>query len=234
MGIFKGFSGKSRSIQVPTPFFSELLPLIDDLAELKLTVYCFWALQQREGKYRYVRRRDLLNDEIFIEGLCGAIQKQEQKENLLQQALDSAIARGTLLHINIPETNDDLYFMNTEKGRKAVEALERGDWVPGMQDQPVALILERPNIFILYEQNIGPLTPMISDILRDAENTYPAAWIEEAVKIAVEQNKRSWRYVEAILRRWTTEGKIEGKTQQASVNDHPYLQDDYFRRREDD
>jgi DnaD/phage-associated family protein len=67
----------------------------------------------------------------------------------------------------------------------------------------------RPNIFRLYENNIGPLTPMIAEILQDAENTYPPAWIEEAIRIAVENNKRNWRYVEAILRRWQEGGRDE-------------------------
>jgi len=59
----------------------------------------------------------------------------------------------------------------------------------------------------LYEQNIGALTPLIADELRDAEQTYPAKWIEEAIKIAVENNTRRWRYVSAILERWRLEGK---------------------------
>ncbi|MEP7287444.1 MAG: DnaD domain protein [Chloroflexota bacterium] len=227
---FKGFpAGKTSSVQVPTLFFSELLPQIDDLAELKLTVYCFWALQQREGKYRYIRLRDMLDDRLLLAGLGDGTISAEQA---LQAALDSAVARGTLLHVVVPQIEDHLYFMNTEKGRAAVEALEHGDWRPGPHSSPIALIAERPNIFVLYEQNIGPLTPMLGDILRDAENTYPADWVAEAMKIAVESNKRNWRYVEAILRRWTTEGKTSRSQTSDVSNQNPYLQDEYFRRHE--
>src|SRR5258708_6795266 len=160
---FEGFkAGKTLSVQVPTPFFSDLLPLIDDLAELKVTMYCFWALQQRETKYRYVRLRDLANDDIFMAGLdedaVGAA-------GALHRALDRAIARGTLLHVTVPtgRSEEHLYFMNTDKGRTAVAALQRGDWTPGPDDLPIALIAARPNIFTLYAQNIGPLTPIISE-----------------------------------------------------------------------
>jgi DNA replication protein len=231
---FKGFpAGKNGSIQVPNSFFSSLLPLIDDLAELKLTVYCFWALQQREGKYRYVRRRELLADETLLASLGD---DPNSAEKTLQSALDRATERGTLLHVVLPGSQDDdhLYFMNTDKGRKAIEALENGDWIPGAFDQPLGSILERPNIFALYEQNIGPLTPLLSDILRDAEKTYPDAWIGEAMKIAIENNKRSWKYIEAILKRWTLEGKPNDIAQTESVNGekNPYLQHEYFRRRE--
>jgi DNA replication protein len=82
-----------------------------------------------------------------------------------------------------------------------------------------ALLDERPNIFALYEENIGPLSPLISDQLRAAEQDYPAAWIEEAFRLAVERNKRSWRYIAAILQRWESEGKDRGVTQQPTQAD---------------
>jgi DNA replication protein len=60
---------------------------------------------------------------------------------------------------------------------------------------------------VLYEQNIGPLTPLLAEELMDAERTYPASWLEDAFREAVELNKRSWRYVQRILERWAAEGK---------------------------
>jgi DNA replication protein len=48
---------------------------------------------------------------------------------------------------------------------------------------------------------------MIADELREAERTYPAAWIVDAFREAVAGNKRSWKYVQAILERWRTEGR---------------------------
>ena len=64
---------------------------------------------------------------------------------------------------------------------------------------------------MLYEQNIGLLTPMVAEELKEAEKLYPAAWIEEAFREASSLNKRSWRYIERILERWSTEGKNSGK-----------------------
>jgi DnaD/phage-associated family protein len=52
----------------------------------------------------------------------------------------------------------------------------------------------------LYEQEIGAITPLIADAILDACDTYPIDWIPEAIEIAVSSNKRSWRYVEGILR----------------------------------
>jgi DNA replication protein len=230
MQRFDGFpAGKNGSVQVPNRFFSDLLPLIDDLAELKVTVYCFWALQQREGQYRYVRLRDVLRDETFMGGVDVDPGKAAQ---VVQQALERATARGTLLHVVVAQGDADehLYFMNTERGRKAVTALEKGHWIPG-DNEPVGAIIETPNIFALYEANIGPLTPLLSDILRDAEVTYPAAWIVDAMRIAVENNKRSWRYIEAILKRWAMDGRQDQPTIHDNAHEqNPYLRDEYFRR----
>jgi DnaD/phage-associated family protein len=67
------------------------------------------------------------------------------------------------------------------------------------------------NIFALYEQNIGIITPMIAEELKEADKLYPPQWIEEAFKEAVTLNKRSWRYIARILERWASEGKDSGK-----------------------
>jgi len=66
------------------------------------------------------------------------------------------------------------------------------------------------NIYAMYESNIGVLTPVIADTLDMAEKEYPADWLAEAIKLAVLNNKRNWRYCEAILRRWKTAGKDDG------------------------
>ncbi len=205
---FAGFPpGRLRTTPVPNLFFADLLPGIDHLGELKVTLYCFWRLSLKEGTFRYVRRADFLADETFLRGLGGG---RREAEPALDDALERATARGTLLHVSVQGAagEEDLYFMNTPKGRAAVEALTRGEWRPtGDPETPVDLLVERPNIFNLYEQNIGPLTPMIAEELRDAEETYPAIWIEEAIHLAVTNNARSWRYVLAILERWQSEGK---------------------------
>ncbi len=225
---FNGFPpGKTQTIKVPTLFFSELLGAIDDLVELKLTLYCFWALQQQEGPYRYVRLREILADSCFLQGIDDDADQAAAK---VRQAFDRATSRGTLLHVSVDgvEGQEDLYFMNTPQGRNAVRAIEAGQFEPGDRDTPVALVHERPNIFALYEQNIGPLTPLISDQLKDAEQEYPSAWIEEAIQIAVARNKRSWKYVEAILKRWQAEGKDSGQSQRPSqANRYRYLEGEF-------
>ncbi|MBN2304010.1 MAG: DnaD domain protein [Anaerolineae bacterium] len=214
MDTFNGFvPGKMQTITIPAQFFSDLLPIISDLVELKVTLYCFWALHQREGEFRYVIRREVLQDQLLLSGIDPDTTLAAEK---VTNALQQATIRGTLLHAQVEGANEpeDLYFMNTARGRNALKAIEAGHFQFGGQDCPVALVVERPNIYTLYEENIGPLTPMIGEQLRDAEQEFPAEWIKEAIQIAVERNTRNWRYVMGILKRWQSEGKDRGLIQQ--------------------
>lgn len=67
------------------------------------------------------------------------------------------------------------------------------------------------NVFATYENEIGILTPLISDKIQDAEKDYPEEWIIEAIGVAAKNNKRNWGYVEGILKRWKADGKNNGK-----------------------
>ncbi|HVU12877.1 MAG TPA: DnaD domain protein [Phototrophicaceae bacterium] len=205
---FTGFPpGKQPTFSIYAAFISELLPLIDDLAEMKVTLYFMWAIQQRDGRFRYLRRRDFLNDANFMAGLAGL---DFEPAATLDNALERACKRGTLLaaQITLAGEPEALYFINTQLGRDALEQIKDG-WQPSFGDEPVEIIPNRPNIYRLYEDNIGPLTPLIADTLKDAARDFPISWIEDAIRIAVQSNARSWRFIQAILDRWQREGKKE-------------------------
>lgn len=204
---FSGFPPKGRLTKIPGQFFTELLPQIDNLAELKVTLYAFWRLQQQEGQLAFLRKREALADAEFMSGL-GA--REDQQEAALNEGLERASARGTLLYVQVKHAGqmEDLYFINTPKGRAAVEGIEQGKWFPTIEDvAPSHVLVDRPNIFRIYEQNIGPLTPLIADMLTELENDYGLVWVEEAITIAVKRNVRNLPYVEAILKRWQQEGR---------------------------
>ncbi len=205
---FSGFPpGKVLLVPLPAPFFTRLLPEIDHLGELKVVLYAFWRLSQAEGRYRYLTRADFLADEPFMAGLES---EAARRESTLDDALARAVARGVFLQetITLGDETVALYFLNTPRGRAAADAVRAGHWRPSPDPAaPVHLYLERPNIFRLYEEHIGPITPLLAEQLEEAEATYPYEWIEEAFRLAVAHNARNWRYVEAILTRWQKEGR---------------------------
>jgi DNA replication protein len=245
MTAFTGFpSGKNPYVPVPEVFFTVLLPEIEDMAELKVTLHLFWLLAQRQGNPRCVSDRELLGDRVLLRGLKRQGDPRPAEERL-RQGLEQAVARGTLLRIHLKLLSEisgeeeviAWYFFNKARSRKVVNGLQGAEMVPARlleKGEPVAparlsggrvsrqatieqnghqgkarvkVQVERPNIFVLYEQNIGLLTPMIANQLEDAADRYPADWIESAFSEAVQRNKRNWKYINAILRRWETEGR---------------------------
>jgi len=226
-GKFEGFpAGELRFTSVPDLFFAELLPAIDNLSELKVTLHVIW-LRQREGK-QVVTRAELAADETLARGL-GAL--GNDPELALVEGLAQAVARGSLLHARIEgETGDqDVYLLNSEGGRQTLARIQSGEvgTVGAVAvDRPSAE--PRPNIFQLYEDNIGLLSPILADELRDAEESYPASWIEDAFRIAVAQNVRKWRYIQAILERWSTEGREDGTSRRDTETKRRWYTDEEF------
>ena len=220
MKSFAGFpEGKVRFTSIPDPFFRNLLPLIDEIGELKTTLFAFWLLDHMEGTFRYLRRRSFLENRDFMSSLAEDPQHAEAN---LDEALTRCLKRNTFIKATLElETGaEDFYFLNTPKGRAAVQAIEKGEWShTGDPAYPLEVITETPNIYNLYEENIGPLTPMIAETLQDAEATYPYQWIEEAVRLAVENNVRRWSYVEAILKRWQEGGRDEREDRRDTEKD---------------
>lgn len=222
---FSGFlTGKGRPTPVPAQFFTELLPQIDALDELKLTLYVLWNLGQQEGSLRFIRHTDLQADA----GLLSALDSQpEMALEKLEQALAATIKRGTLLpaKTKLGRALEDVYFLNSPHGRAAWRALQKGEQFTELKERaPVTLTPERPNIFRLYEENIGPLTPLMAETLADAENEYPLEWIEEAVRTAVHKNVRHWRFVEAVLRSWKEKGRHGTNRQNPEKDRRQYIE----------
>jgi len=211
MNTFSGFpSGRTGHTLLPDLFFSELLPLIDHLGELKVTLHIFWRLYHKKGTPRYVTLEELQADGMLLRSLQGLATSPVEA---LNDGLRRGVARGTLLQIRGAKGGRLFYFINSAQGRQALAQAQAGELSLGesvLQAEPVAPA-ERPNIFVLYEQNIGLLQPMIAEELQEAERTYPQEWIEEAFRIAVENNVRNWKYIRRILERWAAEGKDDGK-----------------------
>ena len=66
---FSGFPGKTKFTPIPNLFFSTVLPAIDDLAELKVTLHIFWAVYQKRGYPRFVTYRELAGNPALTGGL---------------------------------------------------------------------------------------------------------------------------------------------------------------------
>lgn len=228
---FGGFpSGKLPVVRIPELFFTELLPHIDNLPELKVTLYIFWLIEQRRDHPPYVTFEELTSDPLLLKALETS---ETTALEALRRGLERATNRGILLRARVQADGQEreFYFLNSERGRKALQMAQEGKLeLVETAGYSVTLEKARPSIFTLYEQNIGPLSPLIADELLEAEKSYPPEWIEEAFKIAVERNVRNWRYIRRILERWATEGKDDGRAKRGPEEDrYSILKGEYAR-----
>jgi DnaD/phage-associated family protein len=210
---FPGFPRQFRSVPVPSPVFGPLLEQIDDLAEFKCTLRVIWLLHQKKGFPRFVTLNELLADRTLVKALASG---SSARPDQVERALERAVGRGTFQSVIVARDDEPekLYALNTEADRNALSAIGGGAVSAGSlpRAEPWEAATSQPNIFALYEDNIGILSPMIADELREAEELYPSSWIEEAFREAVELNKRSWRYIARILESWEREGRSDGES----------------------
>ncbi len=203
MKPFKGFTDSETFTRLPDTFFHQLLDQIEDAAELKVTLYFLWRVEHLEGPFHALCETDFDPKALGLPA------------DGIRSGLEKAVQRGSILRSQ--HEADVFYFLNSPRGRAAAEAFAQGKWREAARITSVPL--ERPNIFRLYEENIGPLTPLIADALKDAEETYSAEWVADTIDLAVKNNKRSWKYCEAILKRWKEEGRGEKQDRRDAEKD---------------
>jgi DNA replication protein len=210
---FNGFLVQTEpAVGIPRAFFTDVLPQISELAELQTTLAIFRLAAEAGGIEAPVAETAISADASLRTALRVTGSPREPDERIAT-GLDLATGRGTLLRFVAVrgERRDVWYYVNTPVNQALVKAMARGAVAPPRaiwrEGQPPAVIPERPNVFRLYEQNVGPLTPLIADHLERALETWPEDWIEDAVAEAVAYNRRSWRYIQRILDGWQSEGR---------------------------
>jgi len=179
---------KTDFIPLPDSLFTQAVPKIQDLAELKIVLYAAYLILQKQERPYFVTWEELRSHELMA----------TMGEKALRQALNSAVEHGALSHstLDINGVLKDVYSLTVDSRQ-----------------------LSTVNIFALYEQNIGIITPMIAEELKEAGKFYPPHWIEEAFREAVTLNKRSWKYIARILERWASEGKDSGEYRRDAKKD---------------
>jgi DnaD/phage-associated family protein len=222
---FEGFVAGGAAVTLPAQFVTEVLPTIEDDAELRVTLYACYAIGRVRGALRAVRASSLAGESPLLR----ALERDARGVRAAFEAgLEAAVTRGTLLACALDD-GDTLVLVNNEAGRRALPRIESGALaVPGTAAPMRAANLERPaRPAQVYEQEIGVLSPSVADALARASERWPEEWIVEALRLAATRNARSWRYAEAVLERWETEGKDDGATRGAAqgptARDHgPY------------
>ena len=199
--------GQTRPVDVvplPAALFGPLLERVTDVQTLRCALRAIFVLHRKQGRPSVVTARELADDPVL--GLRG-------DEAAAERELASLAAHGLLLQASMDD-GGAAYCLDTPANRRTLSATgARTDGGRSERDAVAPLdasVEERPNVFRIYEENIGVITPMAAELLKDMEAEYPPEWIAEAFGQAVLANARNLRYIEAVLRRWRDDGRGDG------------------------
>lgn len=204
----------TQSVAIPLAFLRDVVPTITNEDELQVSLTVFRLLAESGSEETPIAESSIMNDAPLRTALrtSGAVSTLDAR---IFDALELAVGRNTFLRFVATNGSSETawYLANTPVTRAMVQAMQEGRIQPprAIWDGKAApqIATDPPNVFRLYEQNIGPLTPIIADQLTTAASEYPATWIEDAIGEAVSYNKRNWRYILRILENWRQSGRPE-------------------------
>lgn len=203
--------------QTPNDLFDDLLKVIDDLSELKVTLA---AIRQTFG---YHREKAEMSQSWFelVTGLS---------RNSVKRGIDLAVKRGTIAKL-ADETNRTgaIYGVVVEGQQLTPQRVSqyppRGSANDPIKERkkdkdtsPAAIenSPDNPNPFKTWESIGLQLSPYICERLKEFETDYTASWLNEAIRRAARVNKRNLAYVEGILKRWLAAGGMDGPPEKES------------------
>jgi DnaD/phage-associated family protein len=204
------------AIPIPRAFLTDVLPQVANLAEIHVYLAVFRLAHEAGGLDQPLNEMSITRDRTLRQALRVEGSPREPDERI-GTGLDLAVGRGTLCRFAAEDRGRRAtwYYVNTPANQATIAAMSRGAIAPPEAvwsgDRAPSVTPERPNVFRLYEQNIGVLSPLIADRLIDALETYPRDWIEDAISEAVSYNRRSWRYIQRILEGWAVTGRGPGE-----------------------
>jgi DnaD/phage-associated family protein len=199
--------------QTPNDLFDELLPEMG-LAELKVMLcivrYTFgYHREEAELSLRAIARFTGLTVKSVMEGATqgeahGLIERyQDGQKTTKWRAIVTVIPSITP---RSSRYNRTVLPSNTQSGLKKEIKVKQTE-EDGVRQAKQANQDISARLFKSYESEIGIITPFIADAIEDALiSAIPAKWIEDSFREAAAQNKRSWKYCEAILKRWKAQG----------------------------
>lgn len=210
---FGGFAGIGRATAIPNAFFAGALPAMRAPGDLLAFLWTARLVQEQRGEARFVTAAQVW----AAPGAADSFERLAGGRASLERGLAACAELGALLALDLAVggERETVYFVNNPASRRAVARARAGE----LALRPDALVHEpprerAPDIFLLYEEHIGTITPMVGERLLAAAERFPAHLVEAAFREAAERNVRNWRYIERILERWAEEGHAHEATGQ--------------------
>ncbi len=201
---FDGFPGIGKATAIPNTFFSAVLPAMREAGDLLAFLWVARLVQDKRSEERFVSA-----DQVWAApGVAATFEALADGRESLGRGLVHCADLGALLSLDLAGAGqiETVYFVNNPASRRAAIRARGG----ALQLRPGVVAREAPrerspDIFRLYEEHIGTITPMVGERLIAAADRFPPHQIEAAFREAAERNVRNWRYIERKLERWSEE-----------------------------
>ncbi|MDE2966258.1 MAG: DnaD domain protein [Chloroflexota bacterium] len=205
---FDGFPSGAPMTPLPQALLRDLAPAMSDPAELIVTLYAIEALARVRRFPRRLKCHDLRELRPMIEALANMCAPRDVDE-AFDAGLQAAIGRGALLIGRSVEDGRwvEWLALNDGDGRRALDAAS--------MPPASAPVYGRESVYStapeIWQSAFGtPMPAILTEELKSAEARYGSDWLHDAFSEAAANGARSWRYVQAILERWETEGRDGG------------------------
>jgi len=128
--------------------------------------------------------------------------KVDAKKQYLLIKVDQLYKNVNILseNVNILSENANISIQRKEEKRKVKESKEK-------ETNTAVPVVVPQNVIEMYENNIAPLTPIVRDAIANWLNDIEEDMLIWAIGEAVAHNKRTWKYIEGILRNHFNAGR---------------------------
>ena len=197
---FPQVSGIPGSTLIPNEFFEFFFPSVEFIEDIFTLFWCVYVLQEEfASKQKYYVSSD---DLWFTQGVEYSFKKIGIDKEQFNQSLERCVGLGFLLKMISNHQNHEevIFLLNNSTSQDMVTNLQTGE-----SNIDVNLNLEQTQtfgtaeLFQLYEEYFGVISPRIAESLVEASNQYDSDLIKQALKEASTQAITSWRYIERIL-----------------------------------
>lgn len=179
---------------VPNAVMESILDADAAVGQIAFALRTLWWLERSTTYPKSVQVSDLRSDRTLI--ACVGSE--------FDSALAATCKRGIFLRAG--DVGNESLMLHTVAAVRQEEAIDDGgDDSANGWDTP-AKIPGPPDAYRAYERNIGSLTPMIRESIGQSLQDFTDAQITQAIRVAVENDARSWAFVKAVLSKWNREG----------------------------
>ena len=205
---FDGFTSGAPVTPLPQALLRDLVPTMSDPAELIVTLYAVEAIARQRRYPRRVSLSDLRESRSLIEALASFCRDREV-EDAFRQGLDSASERGSLLMARSVQDGGwvEWIALNDADGQRAMASAS----MPPATRSAYGREPVNSSAPEIWQSAFGTaMPPILSEEVKAAESRYGSDWMRDAFAESAANGVRNWRYVQAILERWETEGRDGG------------------------